>query len=107
MNQTRQNNSGAGNGSLKSYATGFSLSLLLTLIPFVLVMTGTLSHSVIIFCIFAAAIVQILVQLHYFLHLDSSSAMHWNVMSFLFTIFIVFIFVGGSIWIMHSLHYRM
>lgn len=107
MQQTRQNNAGAGSGSLKSYATGFLLSITLTLIPFVLVMTGTLSQSVIIFCIFAAAIVQILVQLRYFLHLDSSSAKYWNIMSLLFTFFIVFLFVGGSIWIMHSLHYRM
>ena len=107
MRQTHQNTAGAGSGSLKSYATGFVLSLVLTVIPFMPVMTGALSHSATILCIFAAATAQIFVQLHYFLHLDTSSAMYWNVMSLLFTFFIIFLFVGGSIWIMYSLHYRM
>ncbi|WP_243359497.1 cytochrome o ubiquinol oxidase subunit IV [Fundidesulfovibrio terrae] len=107
MNQAHQTNAGASSGSIKSYATGFVLSIVLTLIPFMLVMTGALSHSAIVFCIFATAILQIFVQLHYFLHLDTSSAMHWNLMSLLFTFFIIFLFVGGSIWIMYSLHYRM
>jgi len=107
MNQTHRNNTGAGSGSFKSYATGFVLSIVLTGIPFILVMTGALSHSVMVFCIFAAAILQIIVQLHYFLHIDTSSAMYWNVVSLLFTFIIIFMFVGGSIWIMYSLHYRM
>lgn len=107
MNQTHQNNAGAGSGSIKTYATGFILSLVLTAIPFFLVMNGTLSHSGTVFCIFATAVLQIFVQLHYFLHLDTSSAMYWNLMSLLFTFFIIFLFVGGSIWIMHSMHYRM
>jgi cytochrome o ubiquinol oxidase subunit IV len=107
MSQTHQGSAGAGSGSVKSYATGFFLSIMLTAIPFGLVMTGTLSHPLTIFCIFSAAVLQIFVQLHYFLHLDGSSAMYWNVMSLLFTFFIIFLFVGGSIWIMYSLDYRM
>ena len=107
MNQTHRDAAGANTGSVKSYAIGFTLSVLLTAIPFALVMTGALPRAAAIFCIFAAAVAQILVQLHYFLHLDTSSAMYWNLMSILFTFFIIFLFVGGSIWIMHSLHYRM
>ncbi len=107
MTQERHDSAGAYTGSFRSYALGFLFSIILTAIPFSLVMTGTLSHSWTIFGIFAAAIVQIVVQLHYFLHLDRFSAMYWNVMSLLFTFFIMFLFVGGSIWIMYSLHYRM
>lgn len=107
MHQTHHDAAGANTGSITSYATGFTLSVLLTAIPFALVMTGVLPHSATIFCIFSAAVAQIIVQLHYFLHLDTSSAMYWNLMSLLFTFFIIFLFVGGSIWIMHSLHYRM
>ncbi|MFP5258032.1 MAG: cytochrome o ubiquinol oxidase subunit IV [Acidobacteriota bacterium] len=106
MSQTHDSNSGAV-GSFKSYATGFALSIVLTAIPFALVMTGALSHSATVFCIFAAAILQMIVQLHYFLHLDVSSAKYWNVLALLFTIVIMVLFVGGSIWIMYSLHYRM
>ena len=54
--------------------------------------------------IFAAAVVQILVHLHYFLHLDSSSEARWNVMILIYTVLIMIIFVGGSIWIMYSLY---
>ena len=107
MHQTHNDAAGAHTGSLRSYCTGFLLSIVLTAIPFALVMTGALPQSATIFCIFSAAVVQIIVQLHYFLHLDTSSAMYWNLMSLLFTFFIIFLFVGGSIWIMYSLHYRM
>jgi len=94
-------------GTVKTYATGFSLSLLLTAIPFALVMAGAMSHGALVFAILACAVVQIIVQLRYFLHLDRSEAMYWNLMSLLFTFFIIFLFVGGSIWIMYSMHDRM
>lgn len=106
MSQTHDSNAVAV-GSFRSYAAGFALSIVLTAIPFALVMTGALSHGATVFCIFAAAVLQMFVQLHYFLHLDTSSARYWNVLALLFTIFIMVLFVGGSIWIMHSLHYRM
>jgi cytochrome o ubiquinol oxidase operon protein cyoD len=107
MSQTQRDSLGATSGSCKSYTVGFTLSIVLTAIPFILVMTGALSHSATIFCLLAAAILQIFVQLHFFLHLDRSSAMYWNVLSLIFTFFIIFLFVGGSLWIMHGLHYRM
>ena len=53
MNQTHIDSTGAGRGSLKSYATGFILSIVLTVIPFALVMSGALSRSAVLFGIFA------------------------------------------------------
>jgi cytochrome o ubiquinol oxidase subunit IV len=97
----------SSSGSVKSYTIGFIVSVVLTAIPFILATTGMLPHSLTLFCIFASAVLQILIQLHYFLHLDTSSGMYWNILSLIFTFFIIFLFVGGSIWIMHSLHYRM
>jgi len=93
----------AGHGSLGSYLTGFGLAVVLTLIPFVLVMTGALTGPSTLVVIFAAAIVQILVHLHYFLHLDSSSGQRWNMLAFLFTLTVIVLLVGGSIWIMYNL----
>ena len=87
-------------GSLKSYLTGFVLSLILTAIPFALVMRGTLSAAATLAGIFGAGLVQILVHLHYFLHLDTSSAARWNVLAMIFTILIMILFVGGTLWIM-------
>jgi len=107
MSQSHGNASGATSGSFASYASGFMLSVLLTAIPFALVMHSEMSRSVTLFVIFSAAILQILVHLHYFLHLDTSSSMHWNVLALLLTFLIMVLFVGGTIWIMYNLHYRM
>lgn len=107
MNQTPIDSTGANRGSFKSYGTGFILAIALTIIPFALVMTGALSHSYVLFAIFAAAAMQIAVHLHYFLHLDTSSAMRWNVLALVFALLIMTLFIGGTIWIMYHLKYRM
>lgn len=106
MNRTNIDDSGAHRGSFKAYLTGFILSVVLTIIPFAIVMSGTLHHSFILFGIFAAAAVQITVHLHYFLHLDTSSAMRWNMLALVFALLIMILFIGGTIWIMYHLQYR-
>jgi cytochrome o ubiquinol oxidase subunit IV len=98
---------GVSRGSLRTYLTGFVLSLILTAIPFALVMSGTWSPALTLAGIVSAGLVQILVHLHYFLHLDTSSAARWNVLAIMFTLLIMIIFVGGSLWIMSNLNYRM
>ncbi len=107
MSQAPIDSTGVSRGSLKSYLTGFLLSLILTAIPFALVMSGALSSSAALAGIFSAGLVQILVHLHYFLHLDTSSAARWNVVALIFTLLIMVLFVGGTIWIMNSLYHRM
>jgi cytochrome o ubiquinol oxidase subunit IV len=107
MNQATIDSAGAGRGSLKSYLTGFILSLILTAIPFALVMSGAWSVSATLALILIAGVAQILAHLHYFLHLDTSSAERWNVLALIFTILIMILFVGGSLWIMYDLNYRM
>lgn len=107
MNQAPIDSTGVSRGSLKSYLTGFVLSLILTAIPFALLMRGTLSSSAALAGIFSAGIVQILVHLHYFLHLDTSSAARWNLLALMFTLLILALFVGGTLWIMFNLNYRM
>ncbi len=107
MSPATVDSTGASRGTLKSYLTGFVLSLILTAIPFALVMSGTWSSSAILAGIFSAGIVQILVHLYYFLHLDTSSAARWNVLAMIFTVLIMLLFVGGTLWIMSSLNHRM
>jgi cytochrome o ubiquinol oxidase subunit IV len=107
MSHAPIDSTGASVGTLKSYLTGFVLSLILTAISFALVMSGALSSSATLACIFSAGIVQILVHLYYFLHLDTSSAARWNVLAMIFTVLIMVLFVGGTLWIMYSLHHRM
>lgn len=73
MNRNKVNNLAACEASLQSYSTGFALSVLLTAIAFLLVMRGALPRRLVLIGIFGAAVLQILVYLHYFLHLNASS----------------------------------
>jgi cytochrome o ubiquinol oxidase subunit IV len=98
---------GASSGGLASYAVGFVLSIVLTAIAFALVMSGEVPRLATIVGLFAAAAAQILVHLHFFLHLNRSSAARWNVLALLFTLLVMFLFIAGTLWIMHNLDYRM
>ena len=95
--------SGASHGSVKTYMTGFILSIILTVIPFWMVMTGAASPAVIL----AMAVVQVLVHLVCFLHMNTKSDEGWNMTAFVFTVLIIAILVVGSIWIMWNLNYNM
>lgn len=92
--------SGASHGSVKTYMTGFILSIILTVIPFWMVMTGAASPAVILGTILAMAVVQVLVHLVCFLHMNTSSEGRWNLLAFLFTVLIIVMLVGLAIWIM-------
>ena len=107
MNATYIDGTGASRGSLKAYATGFILSVVLTIIPFALVMLGALPRSAVLIGILSAAVVQMLVHIHYFLHLDTSSELRWNLLALIFALLIMILFVGGTIWIMYHLNYRL
>ena len=93
--------------SFKGYAIGFILAVILTVIPFKLVMDGSLDKGTILWIILGMAAVQILVHLKYFLHLDTSSEQRSNVIALLFTALILVIVVAGSLWIMHNLNTNM
>ena len=107
MNQPSINSTGVSKGTFSSYATGFILSIVLTAIPFALVMQGMLSHQATLIAIFSVAILQILVHLHYFLHMDVSSRARSYVVAMLFALLIMLLIVGGTIWIMYHLNYRL
>jgi cytochrome o ubiquinol oxidase subunit IV len=107
VNPTSIDHTGASKGSVKSYTVGFILSIVLTAVAFELVMSGAWSRAGLSFAIIGAAVLQMLIHLHFFLHLDTSSAQRWNVLALLFTAIILVLFVGGSLWIMYNLNYRM
>ncbi|CAG8999493.1 MAG: Cytochrome bo(3) ubiquinol oxidase subunit 4 [Candidatus Celerinatantimonas neptuna] len=90
-------------GSVKSYLTGFVLAAILTLIPFYLVMEGSMSKVATLYTIFAFAVVQIVVHLKYFLHLNfTTETGRLNTFSFLFSALIIGLVVGLSLWIIYS-----
>ncbi|RAP72172.1 cytochrome o ubiquinol oxidase subunit IV [Candidatus Erwinia dacicola] len=86
---------------------GFILSVILTGIPFWMVMDGGASKATILTVVHICAVVQVLVHLVYFLHLDSKSEGGWNLIAIVFAALIILIVVVGSLWIMWNLNYNM
>jgi cytochrome o ubiquinol oxidase operon protein cyoD len=108
MEHSRVDDAGGREAALRSYLTGFALALVLTVIPFGLVVTGdALPRWFIVSIIFLAAIAQVLVHLYYFLHLNASAGERWNLPVILFTTLILVILAGGSVWIMVNLQRHM
>ncbi|MDO6414929.1 cytochrome o ubiquinol oxidase subunit IV [Sphingomonas sp. BIUV-7] len=94
-------------GSRRTYLTGFALSVILTAIPFWLVMDGSFGKQATALAIMGFALVQVLVHMIYFLHLDARSEGGWNLMALIFTVVMVAIGLVGSLWVMHHLNMNM
>ncbi|MBC7583018.1 cytochrome o ubiquinol oxidase subunit IV [Tardiphaga sp. vice352] len=99
---------GAAHGSRRDYIVGFVLSVILTAIPFWLVMSGTIENKqVTAFIVMAFALVQIVVHMVYFLHMNSKSEGGWTVMAMIFTVIVIVIALSGSLWVMYHLNTNM
>jgi cytochrome o ubiquinol oxidase operon protein cyoD len=95
-------------GSMKSYVTGFILAVILTAIPFALVMGKTFSSSsttAVVLLVFAA--VQIVVHMIYFLHMNTHSEGGWSILALIFTTMLVVITLSGSLWVMYHMNKNM
>lgn len=95
-------------GSLRDYTIGFLLSVVLTAVPFWLVM-GDVSWSkqTIAFVIMGFAAVQMVVHMVYFLHMTPKSEDGWTLTSLVFTLILVVITLAGSLWVMYHLDSNM
>lgn len=95
-------------GSLKSYAVGFVLSVILTAIPFWLVMGNVIENSgTTAMVILGFAAVQIVVHMIYFLHMNTKAEGGWSMLALIFTVVLVVIMLAGSIWVMYHLNHNM
>ncbi|MGA2778829.1 MAG: cytochrome o ubiquinol oxidase subunit IV [Steroidobacteraceae bacterium] len=105
---TGESSAAASHGSLRSYLTGFILSVFLTAIPFWLVMSGVLDSKIATeVAITTFAIVQITVHMVYFLHMNTRSEDGWSIMALMFTLILVVIALVGSLWIIYHLNANM
>ena len=99
---------GGMHATFKGYVIGFVLSLVLTAIPFWLVMGKVFpSSSVTAIVILAFAAVQIVVHMVYFLHMDAKSEGGWNMLALIFTLVLVVITLAGSLWVMYHMNTNM
>jgi cytochrome o ubiquinol oxidase operon protein cyoD len=94
--------------SYKGYATGFVLSVILTAIPFWLVMAKVLpSPKMTGFVILGFAAVQMVVHMIYFLHMNAKVEGGWSMLALLFTVALVVIMLAGSVWVMYHMNANM
>ncbi len=99
---------GAAHGTLKSYVIGFVLSVILTAIPFWLVMGKVIDNqNTTALVILGFAAVQIVVHMIYFLHMNTKSEGGWNMLALIFTIVLVVITLAGSLWVMYHMNTNM
>jgi cytochrome o ubiquinol oxidase operon protein cyoD len=92
--------------SIWKYTVGFVLSLLLSLAAYFYVV-GHGSNAWLLPVLGVLALVQMIVQLLFFLHLGEETGPKYKLFSFLFMFGILIIVVGGSLWIMTNLNYNM
>ncbi len=98
----------APHGSLRGYMIGFVLSVILTGIPFWLVMTGALGNATATaFAIMGFAVVQIVVHMVFFLHMNFRSEGGWTMLALGFTLILVVITLAGSLWVMYHMNTNM
>ncbi len=96
-----------------SYTVGLILALLLTVAAFSLVFAhvgnaaGALPRITLIVAVLTLAMVQLAVQLIFFLHLGRGKDARWNSAAFGTTFFAILVVLLASVWIMGHLNYNM
>ncbi len=95
------------NKSIKPLVIGFALSLFLTLLAYFIAKDHLSSGLSLVYVILGLATLQALLQCIFFLHINAESHPRWSLISLIFTVIVLIIIVGGSLWIMYNLDYNM
>jgi cytochrome o ubiquinol oxidase operon protein cyoD len=94
--------------ALKDYGVGFALSVVLTAIPFWLVLAGGLGDRTLTALVITGfAVAQVVVHMICFLHMNTRAQGGWNFLALMFTLILVGIVVSGSLWVMVHLDHNM
>ncbi len=94
--------------TFSGYMIGFFLSIILTAIPFAVVMGDVFENrttTVVVIAFFA--VVQIIVHMIYFLHMNGKVEGGWTLMSTIFTIVFVAVTLAGTLWVMYHMNTNM
>lgn len=93
---------------LTAYISGFVLSVVLTVLPLILLWMHEAgghtfpTHTMLFAAFVVFAVLQMFVQLSFFLHMEDEARPRWNLMALCFALLVVAIVVGGSLWIMRT-----
>lgn len=95
------------NISYKPPTIGFVISLTVLVACYRIVTHHHLSAELLPPTIAGLAVSQAIVQLIFFLHVGLDSKPRWKSITFIFTVFVIFLIVALTIWIMHHLDYNL
>ena len=94
--------------TFSGYMIGFVLSIVLTAIPFWLVMNDVISsRNTAVIVLGAFAVVQILVHMVFFLHMNGKVEGGWTLLATIFTVVFVAITSAGTLWVMFHMNANM
>jgi cytochrome o ubiquinol oxidase operon protein cyoD len=94
-------------GGARSYLIGLGLAILLTIASFFFAGSDAIWGPAIPIALIVLAIAQMGVHLVFFLHITTAPDHTNNVMALAFGVLIVFLVIGGSVWIMSHLNANM
>lgn len=106
MTQSPLEGKSLGEGNLEAYIFGYLISLFLTLSAFFVVSEELLTSRFVDMLIIGLAVLQMVAQVIFFLHIANESKPRWNLLLFIFMALVVLIIVFGSIWIMNHLNHN-
>jgi len=108
MTDTRQMAQEHNAGSAK-YIAGFIIAVILTLAAFLPVMNGWMSGwspKFLVAYLLGLALIQMLVQIVFFLHLGEGADAKYNVLAMWVAVGCVFVIIAGTWWAMWHLNYQ-
>ena len=94
------------NTSYKPLIWGLIISVILTLSAYFIAGDGIKDPYTLSILLLAIGAVQALSQLILHMHIFSELKPHWNLITFLFLVLVIFVLVGGTLWIMYNLSYH-
>lgn len=94
-------------GSTRSYIIGFVLSLMFTIIPYYMVRGQVTTDKTLLLAVLGFAVVQMFVQIFFFLHLGRGPKPFYNVVFFFATAGMIVLVIGASLIIMDNLYRNM
>jgi len=89
------------------YTAGFLVSIGLTFCAYWIATHVNADRNLLAIILALLAITQFAVQMILFLHISEERGPRWRLAAACFMLCVVLILVGGSIWIMNNLNYRM
>ena len=106
-NQQLHLRSDSRHGSTAALVVGFVLCLLFTAAAYLTVISPGFDRGESLIMLVTFGVAQLLTQLFFFLHIGTRSQPRTNLIAFVFTLFILVLLVGGSLWIMQNLKHNM